>query len=63
MKRARLVAHLLRNGCILLREGAKHSIYRSLFTGVQTSVPRHSVLLISTARAICKQLGTPWPPK
>ncbi len=33
MKRAKLIAHLLRSGCILLREGAKHSIYRNLFTG------------------------------
>ena len=29
----------LRNGCILLREGAKHSIYCNLFTGAQTTVP------------------------
>lgn len=60
MKRTRLVAHLLRNGCVLLREGAKHSIYRNLFIGVQTSVPRHANLLESTARRICKQLGVHW---
>ena len=63
MKRTKLIAHLLRSGCILLREGGKHSIYRNLLTGTQTSIPRHTFLLMSTARAICKQLGVPWPPK
>ena len=59
MNRVRLVLHLLRNGCILLREGSKHSIFRNLFTGAQTSVPRHPSLLEPTARAICRQLGVP----
>ena len=63
MRRIKLVAHLLHNDCILLREGAKHSIYRNLLTGVQTSVPRHASLLESTARAICRQLGVSWPLK
>ena len=63
MRRIKLIAHLIRSGCVLLREGAKHSIYRNLFTGVQTTVPRHTVLLVNTARGICKQLGVSWPPK
>ncbi|MEK7554145.1 MAG: type II toxin-antitoxin system HicA family toxin [Patescibacteria group bacterium] len=63
MNRAKLIVHLLRNGCILLREGAKHSIYRNLFTGAQTTVPRHKTLLVSTARGICRQLGVSWPQK
>ena len=43
MRRTKLVAHLLHNDCILL-ERAKHSIYRNLLTGVQTSVPDMSLL-------------------
>ncbi|MDO8514353.1 MAG: type II toxin-antitoxin system HicA family toxin [bacterium] len=61
MKRARLLAHLQRNDCVLLREGAKHSIYMNLKTGARTSVPRHVTLLPYTVRAICKQLGISYP--
>lgn len=61
MRRSKLVAHLERHGCILLREGAKHSIYRNLLTGAQTSVPRHASVFETTARAICRQLIVPWP--
>ncbi len=63
MKRLKLLIYLLRNGCVLVREGSKHSIYRNLSNGAQTTIPRHKVLLITTARGICKQLGLPWPPK
>ncbi len=63
MNRAKLVLHLLRHECILLREGSKHSIYKNLITGSQTTVPRKSKLLLFTAKGICKQLGVPWSPK
>lgn len=62
MKRAKLILYLLRSGCVLLREGSKHSIYKNLFTGTQTTIPRHNTLLVNTARGICKQLGVR-PPK
>ncbi|HEY4487400.1 MAG TPA: type II toxin-antitoxin system HicA family toxin [Candidatus Paceibacterota bacterium] len=60
MNRAAFIKHLEKNSCFLLREGAKHSIYRNLRTGQQTTVPRHAKLLTTTARSICKQLGVPW---
>jgi len=63
MRRKALIRLLLMGGCVLLREGAKHSIYKNLFTGAQTSVPRHAFLLKNTAQIICKQLGVLWRPK
>ncbi|KKU50121.1 MAG: YcfA-like protein [Parcubacteria group bacterium GW2011_GWB1_49_7] len=60
MNRAKLILHLLKHGCILLREGSRHSIYKNLITGAQTTVPRKSTLLLFTAKGICKQLGVSW---
>jgi mRNA interferase HicA len=59
MNRARLIAHLTKHSCFLLREGAKHSVFRNLKSGVQVSVPRHRNILETTAYQICKQLGIP----
>src|SRR6056297_686483 len=41
MKRRDLIQYLQRNGCELLREGARHSIYKSIAGGSLTVVPRH----------------------
>ena len=61
MKRVDLIRHLERHGCIFLREGAKHTIYRNPATGQQTGVPRHTEVRTATARIICRQLGIPLP--
>ena len=54
-----LLKHLQANGCELLREGAKHSVWMNIETERRTTVPRHRSIPRSTARAICKQLGIP----
>lgn len=56
MKRRRLVKHLNRHGCELLREGARHTLYLNPQTGKRVPVPRHTEIKESTAREICKQL-------
>lgn len=61
MKRRQLLEHLTEHGCVLRREGSKHSIYQNTQTGKRTSVPRHSEIDNTTAREICKQLGIPPP--
>lgn len=61
MKRRVLIKHLEAAGCELLREGAKHSIYRNTYSGKRTSVPRHPGLDNATAKTICKQLDIPPP--
>jgi mRNA interferase HicA len=59
IKLRELERHLRDHGCVPLREGAKHSIWQNPRTGQRTSVPRHRELPLTTARAICAQLGIP----
>ena len=62
MKRRELIRHLQRFGCILVREGAKHSRYINLADPRLTStVPRHTEIEDLLARKICRQLGIPDP--
>ncbi len=57
MKRKDLIRHLERYNCFLLREGAKHSVYKNLSNGKSTTVPRHRETKESLARKICDDLG------
>ncbi|MDO8683930.1 MAG: type II toxin-antitoxin system HicA family toxin [Armatimonadota bacterium] len=61
MKRRELIAHLQQHGCILLREGAKHSVYHNPASHRSSSVPRHSEINDFLARKICRDLGIPEP--
>jgi len=40
MKRNHLIKHLSKQGCELLREGGRHSIWKNRQTGEMTAVPR-----------------------
>ncbi len=57
MKRKILLRHLLKEGCIFLREGQKHSVFYNPFTGRTSTVPRHIEVNDFLARKICKDLG------
>jgi mRNA interferase HicA len=60
VKRIALIKHLRRNGCALLKEGAKHSRWINLADRTrQTTVPRHSEIDDLLARKICIQLAVP----
>lgn len=59
MKRQILIKHLEANNCILLREGAKHSLYKNLANGRATAVPQHPDIQEITVSKICKQLDIP----
>lgn len=62
MKRKELIRHLERHGCVLLREGAKHSRYINLAEPNRiTTVPRHGEVANLLAIKICRQLGIPDP--
>lgn len=61
MKRRDLVRHLERNGCELLREGGRHSVYVNRAAGKSTTVPRHVEVNEHLARRICKDLDVPQP--
>ncbi len=59
MKRGDLIRHLEQNGCVMLREGANHSIYQNPTNKKQTSVGRHRELADLLCKKICKQLEIP----
>ena len=51
--------HLRAHGCILRREGSRHTVWRNPANGRQSTVPRHREVPLQTTRAICRQLGVP----
>ncbi|HXP78604.1 MAG TPA: type II toxin-antitoxin system HicA family toxin [Verrucomicrobiae bacterium] len=57
MKRRQLVRHILEQGCFLVREGARHSVYCNPSTGNTSAVPRHTEVNDYLARKICRDLG------
>jgi predicted RNA binding protein YcfA (HicA-like mRNA interferase family) len=61
MKRRDLIRHLERNGCRLLREGGRHTVYVNPETRKCSTVPRHRDVLDFTAKKICKDLDVPLP--
>jgi mRNA interferase HicA len=56
MKRTKLIKHLTKNGCFLLREGSKHSVFYNPQSGKISTVPRHPDIKQITAEKICKDL-------
>ena len=57
VKRRELIRQLERAGCILVRHGARHDIYRNPATGQQQPVPRHDDVDDDLAKHIKK---VPW---
>ena len=56
MKRRDLIRHLTQNGCRVVREGGRHSIWKNTVNDRRTSIPRHREIPDFTAMRICKQL-------
>ena len=61
MKRRALLRHLHGQGCELLREGRRHSIYWHPQTGRVSAVPRHTEVKDRLAGKICDDLGVARP--
>ncbi len=61
MKRHELVSHLTKGGCVLHREGARHSVFMNPENGHMATVPRHREIESVLARKICQQLDIPIP--
>ncbi len=57
MKRKQFIHQLLKDGCILLRAGARHDIYLNPSTGRKQPVPRHTEIDEALAKHIRKYLG------
>jgi mRNA interferase HicA len=57
----RLIQHLERQGCELLREGGDHSIYVNRARVKASSVPRHREINDYLCAKICRDLEVPKP--
>jgi mRNA interferase HicA len=57
MKINKLIRYLGKNGCIIIREGSNHTLYRNITNGKISTVPRHSDIKENLCRKICKDLG------
>jgi len=60
MKRTAFLRHLRACGCVLLREGGRHSWWLNPEQGRRSSVPRHTEIDDNLARKICRDLGVPF---
>jgi len=61
MKRKELIQYLIAEGCILLREGQRHSVYMNKLKNRVSTVPRHAEINDFLARKICRDLEIPLP--
>jgi hypothetical protein len=61
VKRRDLISHLLAEGCVLDREGSKHSWWENPKNGRRSSVPRHREVRDFLAKKICNDLENPGP--
>jgi predicted RNA binding protein YcfA (HicA-like mRNA interferase family) len=56
MRRKDLIKRLSNAGCVLVRHGARHDLYKNPVTGKKQPVPRHNEIDEYLARHILKEL-------
>lgn len=56
MKRRKLLAYIISHGCVLVREGARHTVFYNPVARRTSTVPRHAEINDSLAKKICKDL-------
>ncbi len=61
MKRKDLIKHLLKQGCIFVREGARHSVFFNPSVKKSSTVPRHTEVDNFLAKKICRDIGITAP--
>ena len=59
MKRVDLIRRLEDEGCVFVRRGGRHDIFRNVITGNAEAVSRHREVNERTARAIIRTLFAP----
>jgi len=57
MKRKELIKRLSGLGCILVRRGGRHDLFKNPSTGKQQPVPRHTEIDEHLAKHIIKELS------
>jgi mRNA interferase HicA len=60
VKRRDLIRLLEQQGCKLLREGGRHTVYLNPTTKQTSTIPRHTEVDDFLAKKICKDLGISW---
>jgi mRNA interferase HicA len=60
MNRREFLRHLREQGCVLVREGGRHSWWLNPAQSKRSSVPRHNEIVDQLARKICRDLGIPF---
>ncbi len=63
MKRKDLIKHIVKNGCIFIREGARHSVFFNPQMKRSSTIPRHNEIDNFLAKKICRDLGIELPRK
>jgi len=56
MKREELIKEITSAGCILVRHGKNHDLYKNLKTGKKQPVPRHNEIDKHLAKHIIREL-------
>jgi predicted RNA binding protein YcfA (HicA-like mRNA interferase family) len=56
MKRKDLIRKILFNGCVLIRHGSNHDLYKNPTTGKKQPIARHSEIDEHLAKHIIKEL-------
>ncbi|MFA4975822.1 MAG: type II toxin-antitoxin system HicA family toxin [Candidatus Paceibacterota bacterium] len=61
MKRIDFLKFITKQGCIFLREGAKHSVYFNPTINRSSTIPRHNEIDNFLVKKISNDLGIPKP--
>ena len=61
MKRVKLLRHLRKHGCVLKREGGRHSLWMNPENGMTEAVHRHAEIPDALAKKISRRLEVPIP--
>ena len=56
MKRKDLIKRLSNAGCVLVRHGTRHDLYKNPATGKKQPIPRHNEIDENLAKHILKEL-------
>ncbi len=61
MKRIDFLKFITKQGCVFLRQGAKHSVYFNPMTNRSSTIPRHNEIDNFLVKKISNDLGIPKP--
>ena len=57
MKRGELLKRIKAHGCVFIKHGKKHDVYKNLRTGIEERIPRHSDINENLAKHIIRNLS------